>query len=113
TDMACLKHMTQELGPNLSEAKLTHYFAELVAACRIAQDQWASAADLPRGQPVQKVGLGQSAEVSGGTRHGKTKKGHRPSIAPEKLPGYPGVTDYGALDGARRTPLRHSSGTTV
>ncbi|XQE77620.1 hypothetical protein ACN24L_00735 [Streptomyces microflavus] len=43
TDMACLKHMAQELGPNLSEAKLTRYFAELVAACRIAQDQWASA----------------------------------------------------------------------
>lgn len=43
TDMACLKHMTQELGPNLSETKLTRYFAELVAACRIAQDQWASA----------------------------------------------------------------------
>ncbi|XQE77579.1 hypothetical protein ACN24L_00450 [Streptomyces microflavus] len=53
--------------------------------------------------------------MSGGIRHGKTKKGHRPRIAPEKLPDYPGITDYGALDGARRprTPLRHSSGTTV
>ncbi|MFH8377789.1 hypothetical protein [Streptomyces cyaneofuscatus] len=39
--------------------------------------------------------------MSGGIRHGKTKKGHRPSIAPEKLPDYRGVTDYGALDGAR------------
>ncbi|MFE7385296.1 hypothetical protein ACFU9F_33585 [Streptomyces zhihengii] len=43
TDMACLKHMAQELGPTLSETKLTRYFAELVAACRIAQDRWTSA----------------------------------------------------------------------
>ncbi|CAO0831718.1 putative protein OS=Streptomyces microflavus OX=1919 GN=Smic_85960 PE=4 SV=1 [Streptomyces microflavus] len=52
--------MTQELGPHLSEAKLTHYFAELVAACRIAQDQWASGgAPREARSPVVTPGVGR------------------------------------------------------
>lgn len=51
--------------------------------------------------------------MSGGIRHGKAKKGHRPRIAPKKLPGCPGITDYGALDGARARHCAIDLGTTV
>ncbi|MFF7251001.1 hypothetical protein ACFZBU_44915 [Embleya sp. NPDC008237] len=40
TDLACLKHMKEETGKAPSGAKLTMYFAELVAACVEACAQW-------------------------------------------------------------------------
>lgn len=40
TDLVCLKHMAEELGPNPSPAKAAAYFADLVEACLQACSGW-------------------------------------------------------------------------
>jgi hypothetical protein len=42
TDMACLKHVAQELGASPSVAKAQAYFADLVAACAEAAKAWSA-----------------------------------------------------------------------
>ncbi|OPC77769.1 hypothetical protein B4N89_36395 [Embleya scabrispora] len=64
TDMACLKHMRQETGVKPSSAKLTLYFAELVAACREAVKRWNAA-----GQPAKFECAGINLGVGTWTIH--------------------------------------------
>lgn len=40
TDLACTKHMVQELGVDPSPAKVASYFADMVQACLVACGQW-------------------------------------------------------------------------
>ncbi|MFB7937105.1 hypothetical protein [Streptomyces sp. NPDC056049] len=45
TDDACLKHMHQELHPQVSKATAEAYFADLVTACRTARAAWSHRVD--------------------------------------------------------------------
>ncbi|MFF9147416.1 hypothetical protein ACF1BN_21420 [Streptomyces sp. NPDC014861] len=45
TNDTCLKHMHQELHPQVSKATAEAYFADLVTACRTARTSWGHLAD--------------------------------------------------------------------
>jgi hypothetical protein len=58
TDLACIKHLEHELRPDISQAAIEVYFADMAAACAQACAQW-SAAKKPqefKATPIQLHG---------------------------------------------------------
>ncbi|WP_329274431.1 hypothetical protein [Streptomyces sp. NBC_00691] len=66
TDEACLKHLHQELHPQVSKATVEAYFADLVTACRRARTAWGHQANktVPLDHPAVTLTHGAQWNIS-------------------------------------------------